>query len=58
MGYYIRILGKNSESPPLKDLRRASEPAVLDCDEGVEDKWEALILRHKLTASLTTITPL
>ena len=47
MGYYIRILGRNSGYPALKDIRRAAEPAVLDVDEGVEDEWEALVLKHK-----------
>jgi len=46
MGYYIRILGRNSVSPPLKDLQRAADPALLEGDEGV-DEWEALILKHK-----------
>jgi len=47
MGYYIRVLGKNSVSPPLKELQRAAEPAVLDGDDGAGDKWEALILKHR-----------
>jgi hypothetical protein len=47
MGYYIRILGRNLTTPPLKDLQQAAEPAVLEGDEGAEDEWEALILKHR-----------
>ncbi len=47
MGYYIRILSKNLVAPPLKDLQRVAEPAVIECDEGTENEWDALTLKHK-----------
>lgn len=46
MGYRIRILGKNTTPAPLGELRQAAQPALLETDEGAEDNWEALVLKH------------
>jgi hypothetical protein len=46
MGYGIRILGRVLTPVSLKLLRQSAEPALIEADEGVEDDWLALILRH------------
>jgi hypothetical protein len=46
MGYRIRILGRNLSSAPLKELQQLAHPASLQADEGVENDWEALTLKH------------
>jgi hypothetical protein len=46
MGYRIRILGKNPDSPPFKELQQVAIPALLEADEGTEANWEAAVLKH------------
>jgi hypothetical protein len=45
MGYYIRVLGKKLDSIPLDELRRVTQPAVLE-SEGAGDEWVQLTLSH------------
>src|SRR5579863_8273626 len=46
MGYRIRILGNNLTPISLNQIRMTAEPAIIEADEGVEDEWQALILKH------------
>jgi hypothetical protein len=46
MGYRIRVLGKKLDMVPLTELQLAAKPALLEADEGVEDTWGALTLKH------------
>jgi len=46
MGYRIHVLGKNLVPPPLRSLQLAASPGVLECDEGIGDEWETLVLKH------------
>src|SRR5271170_2189144 len=46
MGYYIRILGRNPDLIPLRELQQAATPAIIEADQDVGDDWESLILKH------------
>jgi hypothetical protein len=47
MGYYIRILGKNSDNISLQNLRDEVLPATLTVAQGPDDEWEQAILAHE-----------
>jgi len=46
MGYRIRVLGTNTDQISLDLLREAARPAVIEVDNGVDDSWEALVVKH------------
>jgi len=54
MGYYIRVLGTSLDNIPLEESRRASEPAVLGCDER-DEAWEELVLAHSSGQEIAVI---
>jgi hypothetical protein len=47
MGYRIRILGRTMTPVSLSLLRQAAEPAELEADDGAQDEWQSLILKHE-----------
>ena len=55
MGYYIRILGKNTANIPLQQLRLDASPAVIEVDSESGDAWESLVLRHDSGAEIAAI---
>lgn len=46
MGYYIRVLSTNSANIPLDKIREAVKPALLEMEEGSEQNWTSLLLKH------------
>ena len=46
MGYYIRVLGKNSAHIPLQELRASALPALIEVDEDSSDTWDQAVLKH------------
>jgi hypothetical protein len=39
----------------LKNLRQAARAAVIEGDEGVEDEWEELIIKHRAGETIAFI---
>jgi hypothetical protein len=46
LGYRIRVLGKNLVNISLSALREVANPAIIEADEGSDDTWEQIILKH------------
>ena len=51
MGYYIRVLAEHAGEIPVTDLRsrlpKDKMRAVITVEEGTEDRWSKLALRHR-----------
>jgi hypothetical protein len=55
LGYYIRILGKNTANISLQQLRVRALPAVIDVARGSDEVWQQLILRHESGTEIAII---
>ena len=55
MGYRIRVLTTGTSLPPLSELRKQAEPAVLEQDPESGGTWDALILRHSSGTKIALI---
>ncbi len=55
MGYYIRVLGRNTTGIPLQKLQEVADPAVIEVQKSEGDEWRELSLRHKSGQEIAVI---
>ena len=56
VGYYIRVLAESDQRAPLSELRTVlGRDFELTVDDGDEDNWSQLVLRHKGGPDIATV---
>jgi hypothetical protein len=46
MGYYIRVLGTELDTPALDQMREAALPALVETTQGSGNGWTEIVLKH------------
>src|SRR5438046_907842 len=55
MGYYIRVLGTKDARISLAQLQERASPALLEVDQGSDELWERLVLKHEAGPEIAVI---